>query len=379
MKKRIGVMQVADTLDLGGYERVAVNLANSLPREGFASYLCVTRRGGPLEAALSPEVGYLSLERRATFDFVALRRLLTFVRENGVRILHAHGPSLFVARAASLLPPYPAVVWHAHFGRMAAQDRPARHYRLATRGIAGVIGVNQPLVDWIRRRLGVPAARVWYVPNLVSGQDGQAPVAGLPGAPGRRVVCVGNLRPEKDHFTLFEAFAEVVRGAPDAQLLLAGAISDPAYERRLREAVNRLGLERSVVFLGRRDDVASLLSACDIGVLSSRFEGLPMALLEYGMAGLPVVSTAAGQCAAVLDDGRAGVVVPTQDAPALAAGVLDLLASPERRLALGQRLRARVAAEHGPEAVLSRICAIYSSVLAGGPASPTGAEPVFDS
>ena len=356
------ILHLTDTLDLGGYERVAVNLVNELPRHRFPAALCTTRRDGPLDAHIAPNVLRLRLARRGTFDPRAVLRLSQFIRAHGIRILHAHGPSLFIARAAAALPPWPAVIWHAHSGRLAAEDRAAWPYRLAASGIAGVIAVNQPLLEWTRRRLRLPASRTWYLPNLVAEPALPADPPDLPGTPASRIVCVANLRPEKDHATLLRAFAIVARALPETHLLLAGASPDPAYEQKLRAQAAALGIANRVAFLGRRDDVPAILRCSAAGVLSSTFEGLPMSLLEYGMAGLATVSTNAGQSAEVLDHGRAGILVAPGDAEALAAGLLSLLRSPEIRARLGDEFRRHVRERYGPAAVMPQLCAIYDTV-----------------
>ena len=371
---RTGVMQVVDSLSLGGYERAAVNLANALPRDRYRSYVCATRATGPLVDQLSPGVELLPLGRRRTLDAGAVTRLAAFVRANGIRILHAHGPSLFLARAASLLPPYPDVVWHAHSGRLASEDRAAWPYRIAAVGLAGAIGVNYPLLAWLRRRLRVPSARSWYVPNIVAAGD-RRPAEDLPGTRGRRIVCVGNLRPEKDHSTLLRAFAAVLRRVPDAHLLLVGAAGEARYAAGLGAEAAALGLGPHVSFLGQRTDVARVLCACDVGVLSSRFEGLPMALLEYGMAGLPVVATSAGQCGEVLDDGRAGILVRTGDHAGLAEGLAALLGSADLRASMGGHFRRRVEAGYSARAVVGTVCAIYEAACARRPGGISGPRP----
>lgn len=358
-----GILHITDTLDLGGYERVAVNLVNELPPERYAAHLCTTRRDGPLAGQIAPHVLRLSLARRGTFDAGAVRRLAAFIRSHRVRILHAHGASLFVARAAALLPPYPALIWHAHSGRMAAEDRAAWPHRVAARGIAGVIAVNQALAEWARRRLPVAAARTWYLPNLVAEQPRAGESPELPGKRGSRVVAVANLRPEKDHFTLLRAFAVVARALPDPHLLLVGASPDSAYDRRLRAEAAGLGIGERVSFLGRRADVPAILRACDVGVLDSAFEGLPMSLLEYGIAGLASVATTAGQSAEVLDHGRAGILIKPGDPSALAAGLLSLLRSAGQRDRLGEELRKHVLAHYGARPVMRQLCAIYETVL----------------
>lgn len=360
---RIGVLHMIDTLEPGGYERVAVNLVNQLPRDRYVACLCTTRRGGPLEAEVAPDVERLRLERRHSIDMRAIRRLADFNVAHRVGILHAHGASLFLARLAAALPPYPAVVWHAHCGRVAAEDRAAWSYRFAAVGIAGVIAVNRALLAWSRRRLPVPAARTWRLPNLVAEPPRGGACPQLPGTLDSRVVAVANLRPEKDHSTLLRAFAQAAGQVPEARLLLVGAETDSRYAARLRAETAALGIAGRVDFLGCRTDVPAILSACAVGVLSSVFEGLPMSLLEYGMANLATVATTAGESAEVLDNGRAGILAPPGDAEALAAGLVSLLRSPARRACLGGQLGRHVRACYGPPAVMGRLCSIYETVL----------------
>lgn len=361
--KRIAVMHMLDTLEAGGAERVAVTLVNHLPRDRYSPYLCTTRREGPLAESVAADVGRLALNRRHTFDRSSMRRLIDFIRENEIQILHAHGSTLFIARIASLFATRPAVVWHAHYGRLAVEDRPARAHRLMSWGIGGVITVNHALADWAKRRLRVPADRVWYIANFVSIP---APVPGardLPGAAGSRIVCSANIRAEKDHVTLIRAMARVVREYPAAHLLLMGRETDTQCVNTVRQEISRQGLEGRVHFLGQRRDVPAVLRACDIGVLSSASEGLPMSLLEYGAAGLPAVATRVGQCAEVLDQGRAGILVPPASPELLANALVQLLRSPERRTGLADAFQCRIRNVYSPDAVMGHLCQVYSMVL----------------
>lgn len=349
--KRTAVMQIVDSLSPGGLERVAVNIANYLPTEKYESHLCTTRADGPLEEVVLPAVQRLRLKRTGRFDLGAICRLKNYILEHNIRILHVHGSSLFLA---TLIHSPAAVLWHDHFGRYATEERPAWLYRLATRRAAGVIAVNQPLVEWSLRRLKVPADRVWYVPNFVSEPPENIEVPALPGKPGSRIVCVANLRPEKDHLTLLAA----MRAVPDAHLILVGQAGNPDYLQRVKDAMPN----GSVTWLGTRTDVAAILRGCDIGVLSSASEGLPLALIEYGMNGLPAVATRVGQCAEVLDEGRAGVLVAPGSPDALAAALTGLLREPGRRKQLGQTLQERVRRQYSAGPVMEKVCEIYSKI-----------------
>jgi glycosyltransferase involved in cell wall biosynthesis len=360
---------MTDTLEAGGTERVAINLVNALPRDRYDVSLCSTRRDGPLARLIGADVKHLSLARRRTVDVAALLQLARFIRTHDVRILHAHASALFTAVAASLLPPHPVVVWHDHCGHQQHAPRPVRPYRYASRRVAGVIAVNEFLADWARTTLRMPGERVWYVPNFVAEQRPE-PVSGLPGLPGRRIVCVANLRPQKAHLDLLKAMAIVVRSAPDAHLLLVGREAEPECSQAVRGGIAELGLAGHVTLLGERTDVAGILRQCDVGVLSSRSEGFPLALVEYGLAGLAAATTDVGQCAEVLDAGRAGLLAPPGQPDALAAALGRLLGSPKLRSECGARLRQRVVERYGRDSVIERITHVYSTVATGRRSRP---------
>lgn len=351
-----------DTLVAAGAERVAVNIANGLPRDRYESYLCTTRADGPLDRAVAPDVKRLRLERKSRFDVAAVVRLASFIRANNIRILHAHSSALFITRMAAALAGKPAVIWHAHYGRY-VEDRRPMLYRLATKRIAAVITVNQELADWCVHRLRIRRRRVNYIANPVCAMDhaGEPPVP-LPGTRGSRIVCVANFRPEKDHFTLLRAMTQVVQSVPKAHLLIAGKTNDADYLEGVKRVIVELALENSVTILGERHDVPAILGQCDIGVLSSVSEGLPMSLLEYGMAGLPAVATEAGQCPEVLNQGMAGILVPVADADRLAGGMVSLLERPDTRATLGVRLHAFVNRKYSAERIIGEITEIYEAV-----------------
>jgi glycosyltransferase involved in cell wall biosynthesis len=219
------------------------------------------------------------------------------------------------------------------------------------------------MAEWSRRSLRVPAEQVWYIPNFVDFPQSAVSPNDLPGNPGARIVCVANFRPQKDHAGLVRAMVRVVLKFPQAHLLLVGAYSDNSCARSVRRMIVELGLSRSVSILGARNDVPALLRACDVAVLGSASEGLPLALLEYGAAGLPSVATRVGQCAEVLDEGRAGKLVAPSDPERLAEELNFFLHSAEERRDFGERLRRHVERRYSAGAVIDEVCSVYESVL----------------
>jgi glycosyltransferase involved in cell wall biosynthesis len=356
------VVQLVDRLVAGGMERIAVDLANHLPQERYMSYLCTTRADGPLSVDLAPHIGHICLQRKHRFDMSALGKFASFVREHHISIIHAHSPALFVASLVSLLPPFPKIVWHCH----SLHDLSVLPYFFMVRRVQAVIAVNDRIAQWIRQRLAYPADRIWYVPNFSTlferEGDQEVPSVALSGRAGRRIVCVASLYPLKDQLTLVRAMPIVLDQVPDAHLLLVGADWPGAvYANAVRRETRQLGLENSVTFLGSRKDIAAILTACDIGVLSSVCEGLPVALLEYGRAGLGVVCTRVGQCAEVLDQGRAGFLVPPGNSSAMASALVSMLLNASRRRMLAKRLQERVRSHYSIEQFITKIDSIYEA------------------
>jgi len=365
--KTVKVMHITDTLIAGGKERVAVNLSNLLQTENYQGHLCTTRSEGPLDLEVRHTVGRLRLFRKRRFDFLSLVRLTSYIRVQQIDVLHAHGPSLFMAILASLFPPFPAVVWHDHYGKYALKERSVLIYRLLSKRLKGVITVNEPLAEWSRKKLKIPEQRVWYLPNCIFEKDEirEKPydAISLPGVAGSRIVCVANLRPQKAHVTLVRAMKAVVSKVPHAQLLVVGSPVDGRYFKKIQEEVLQLGIGENVSFLGERQDIPQILRASAVGVLSSASEGFPLVLLEYGAASLPAVATSVGQCVEILDQGHAGRLVPPHSPDELSKAILSILESPDQGAELGRRLNIRCQELFNPETLLKKICHVYDAVL----------------
>jgi glycosyltransferase involved in cell wall biosynthesis len=145
---------------------------------------------------------------------------------------------------------------------------------------------------------------------------------------------VGNFTAKKAQGDLLLATAELALQHAELTLVLVG--SGP-LEATLRSQVEALGLERNVIFTGMRDDVYELLPAFDVFVLSSRFEGLPISLLEAMAAGVPPVATRVGGIPEVIVDGVSGLLVEAGAPDQLTKSVAEVLddAGLAARLAAG--------------------------------------------
>jgi len=133
---------------------------------------------------------------------------------------------------------------------------------------------------------------------------------------------VARLEHEKGHPTLLEAWPSILRRVPTARLLVVG---EGSRREELEAQAIALGIAKTVVFTGRRDDIPAVTAALDVAVLPSYREAQGLTILEAMALSRPVVASAVGGIPEVIQDGRTGLLVPPHDAAALAAAVVRLL------------------------------------------------------
>ena len=199
------------------------------------------------------------------------------------------------------------------------------------------------------------APGVGFSGTLLDRADARA-LLDLP-ATGPVVLFVGRLTSVKRPDRLLAAFEQVVAKVPDATLAIAGQ-GDLLEE--VRSNAQRLG--QSVRFLGWQPDVASLYAACDVVVISSDNEGMPVTLIEAAMAGVPGVTTDVGSASEVVDDQVTGLVVST-DAEAIAEALIDLLSDPGRRLEMGCAAELRARQCFSSERLVADHAALYRHLI----------------
>jgi glycosyltransferase involved in cell wall biosynthesis len=174
-------------------------------------------------------------------------------------------------------------------------------------------------------------------------------------------LAVGRLELAKDYPNLLSAFKTAHDAYPTSRLVIAGS---GRLEASLRERTHTLGLSKAVEFLGTRTDIPQLLAGCDAFVMSSAWEGAPLALLEASSSGIPVVTTAAGGIQEQVQQDRTGFIVPIKDSAALAGAMTRLMSLPPAALAsMGQAGRAHVQEHFSVEAVCQQYGQLYDEVL----------------
>jgi len=366
MKKNsdIKVLQLIDSLDIGGAERMSVNIANALDEHRIKSFLCATRNGGELELSLSDNIQRLVLNKKNTLDLIAIYRLVRFIRKNKINIIHAHSSSFFTA---ILCKPFTGVkiVHHIHDGEIHTKKK-SFVLRQASSFFDYIITVNQELKEWAEKNLLTVPAKIIYLQNFayLSCNDKDKELD-LPGTDQTRIVSLANLRDPKNHLLLLESFKTIRSSFPQWHLLLVGKDNYDDYSDALKEYIEKYNLESNIHLLGARNDSADILCKSTIGVISSYAEGLPVALLEYGLAKLAVVSTDVGECRNVLGNGKYGKIVPSQEKEALAEGLSILIENQTKREKMAQLYHEYVLKNYSQKSVVKKLLKIYIGILDG--------------
>ncbi len=352
-------LQVIDTLDAGGAEKLAITYANALVTEVAASFLCTTRKEGMLQHQIIDEVGYLFLNRKSTFDFGAIKRLKKFIKENEIDIVHAHATSFFIVFLTRIYYPKFKMVWHDHYGNSEfLAQRKSFVLKIASYWMRGIISVNQQLKDWATNTLYV--RNITYLSNFPVKNETVKASTQLHGIDGKRIICLANLRPQKDHFLLLNAFKNLL--SSDWTVHLVGKDFEDDYSRRLKLYIHDHGLSKNVFVYGSREDVSHILAQCDIGVLSSQSEGLPIALLEYGLHKLAVLATDVGECKRVVSDETKGFLVASQNVTAFAEKLAYLMENEHIRSEKAANLQQHIQQHFAQKAIIQQLTAFYSKL-----------------
>jgi glycosyltransferase involved in cell wall biosynthesis len=352
------VLQLIDSLNAGGAERVAVNYANSLASRIEASYLCASREEGMLKESLSKDVEYLFLNKKATIDFKAITKLNHFVEANKIDIIHAHASSFFLATLIKILNPKLVLIWHDHYGKSEfLHERSKFVLKWCSKLFNHVFVVNVQLENWAKEILHVKS--VSYLPNFVVVNKNIRHQTKLKGVDNKRIVCLANLREQKDHINLLKAFKMVLKEHHEWSLHLVGAFNEDAYYHSIKVFIAKNKLENHVFVYGSCSDVHHILSQSTIGVLSSKSEGLPLALLEYGLAELPVIATHVGDCNKVISNNDEGILIAPKNDKVLAEAILKYMEDLDLREKVARNLHNKVLTYFSETSVLESLIEIY--------------------
>jgi glycosyltransferase involved in cell wall biosynthesis len=351
MTHRLTVAHVVLTLDVGGLERNVVNQVHEGRRLGQRVVVVCLERPG----VLSPEVeahggAVVCVHKRPGLRPEALGSLRGAFRRIRPDVVHTHqiGSLLYGGLAARSLG-VPLIV-HTEHGKQAY----ARRRRTLWLGrVAGTLAsrfycLSADMANEVVARRVVPRRKVHVIGNGIDtarfqargGRESMRVALGIP-ADAPVVGTVGRLTEVKRQDLLLHAFARLRARVPTAHLMVVG---EGPLRSSLQDLAARLGLAGAAHFTGYQAETERFYPAMDVFALTSRSEGIPQAVLEASVAGLPVVASRVGGVPEVIEDGQTGLLFSDGDEDALTTRLALLFGDGDRARRLGAAGRERVAA-----------------------------------
>jgi glycosyltransferase involved in cell wall biosynthesis len=330
------IVQVVRSLEHGGLERLAVDLAVAQKARGHSVAIYAVHKHEPdlLDEAERAGVQVVQFNKGTGFSFRTLREMAMRLRCDHASVVHTHNKLVHTyGTIAGRLAGVRCIVNTIHGTKSGVDRRLDRNYRALLPWTDAVVSVSDETASQFA------AARMRYrgkfriIPNGIQVSKFMVQSA-QPGShwPRVRIGTVGRLVDIKDQATLIRAFQIVHKAFPAAELHLLG---DGPLRINLELLASQLELARSVTFHGARPNVAEFLSGLDLFALSSLSEGLPIAVLEAMSAGLPIVSTRVGGTPEAACEHEVAEYCPPSNAEALARAMQSIL-EPQRLAVMGQ-------------------------------------------
>lgn len=390
---RIGVLTLGLYVGTcyGGAERVAFEFAKRLDPERFRRYLCVAHAPPPDRREVNEAdlheleqlgVGVLRLECDSFLSNVAWARLYKLLRRESIGVLHAHMPRASVpGTVIGRLAGTPVIVSHEH--TWSFQGMPVRRFldrNVVARGSDVVLAVSERDRQQMIEVERIPAECIRVLPNgIPTPEESGASVRSDLGVPEEvgLIGAVGRLYPQKAYDDLIRAIALLKQSyARPFRCLIFGHGPE---EDGLRALIDELDVAGEVQLVGRREDIADVVRALDIAVLSSKYEGSPLAILEYMAGAAPIVATAVGGVPELIEDGVHGLLVKPEDPGELAAAMQRLLEDRALATRLGQAAHERQRANYDLDVVVRQLEDLYLELYGASRGAPERAHAAADS
>lgn len=358
--RRIRVVHLVSTLNIGGLEKVVYDLVRCANLEAFdVRVVCVGEVGalGPDFERLGIPVEGLHLIGKGTLrtGWHLAKRL----KELRVDVLHTHNPTPHAVGAIGRKLAQVPVLVHTKHG----QNYPGNWQKVLVNRVASwftdrVIPVSHNAAAISEKVERVSAHKISVIHNGIDVEE-FVPVDFAELNPLHAIHVARFSRP-KDFATLLKATKLVVGQEPLFELKLVG---DGPERRAVEQLCDELDVQKNVKILGFRSDVQALLRQSGLAILSTLREGLSITLLEAMASGLPVVATNVGGNPEVVNDGETGLLVPPKSPEAMAAAMLKIIQTPGLAHSMGRAGRRRVETEFNLRTVVMKYESLYRELL----------------
>lgn len=373
------VLHLVYRFDTGGLENGVVNLINHMPDAAYRHAVVALTEvaSGFSQRVQRGDVEFVSLHKPPGHALKLYPRLVELFRDLRPAIVHTRNLAALECQVPAALAGVPVRIHGEHGRDVDDLDGTRVRYQWMRRAyrpfVHRYVALSRDLAGYLQAKVGVPPGRISQVYNGVDIERFHPPMQTRPPIPGCPftgasffiVGTVGRMQTVKAQTLLARAFTRALEQQPALRdrlrLVMVGEGPLRAEAQALLDAA---GLSALAWLPGERADVPDVMRGLDCFVLPSLAEGISNTILECMACGVPVLVTAVGGNAELVVDGETGVIVPADDVDAMAAGLVQIAASPERTQAMGRAGRERAVRHFSLPAMVAAYQGLYDRLLA---------------
>lgn len=356
---KIKVLQIIGSSNIGGAEKMFCSLIEHLDKNKFKIYVACPPNGKMLDNFSKYSEEIVTFNFKNWLNPLTIFSLKKYMKLKQIEIVHTHLYNAdFMGIIAAQLGrvPYKFTTIHGHnfdtscrFGLRNTKNLfCSLVYRFIYMFCDKVIVVCQALKKDLLERPGIKVEerKIKVIYNGFDlekiaefNQRSDRRVESMLGNNGRFVGVIGNFDRVKGHAVLLKSIPQVLKEIGKVKFIFVG---DGEERNRIERIIKKLRIEKNIIFTGVYPEVLDIIGLCDLIVLPSLNEGLPLSILEAMALAKPIVATSIGGVPEVLENGKTGVLVPPRDSDALARAILYVLKDPNLGLEMGKRSRIRL-------------------------------------
>ncbi len=356
MRSSFKILQVIDTLEPGGAEKVLVTISNILHAHQRNVTVLTILRNGPLEQQLGKDIPVICLHRKNKWDLFTMYRLAKICR--GFDLIHVHSSFnlRYLILSLKLFSVRKPIFFHEHFGNIEIDPSVRWHQKLIYPKTI-LIAVSRKIYEWAVTKLQMPASKVFLLPNVISVESKMRENK-LDNT--LRILLTSNFRRVKNIEFAIDV-TDHLRKKQNCHLTIVGQLADKGYYDMINTKIQSQNLQENITIHHGVTDIQQLLPAFNLAIHTAVSESGPLVLIEYLAAGLPFISFETGEVAHQIKDELGECFVNNFDKAKWISKIENVLHQDQKQLS--QKLGTIYQKFYSTESYYQRLLDIYQSAL----------------
>lgn len=352
------ILHIIDSLNVGGAERVLVDLCNTLQNGGLSVSVLVLTSQDSLRKYLDPRISYFNLNRKTKWNPVSLYKLHRICHNFDLIHVHLRYNLRYVGLAKLIFGGVYKILLHDHFGDIEQDKRVPWGIRFFLRN-AWFVGVHEELKKWAIEEIGLECDRVFLLPNIIINKIGYLSLDRLP-KDLLRIIIISNFRDSKNLLFAIDLIAFISKKLA-IKVDIVGRIVNQDYHKSVVNAIKNASLESVISFRHNITDVKSELSQYHLALHTAKLESGPLVFLEYLSCGLPFVAYNTGEVARQLNPTFPYFFVNSFDKEIWLSAILKIVDSDRDKI--GKKMTDHFRQFYSPDKYFNRCRVIYNKIL----------------